>query len=108
MLIKFVRTVSECVSSLLKTLGMIVIGGSGTVVSGTSTNGAVHKIPGLVSLILQKSFFPVSFATLSLYKGYVLDCSDGLAYFWASPQIPILRNCCKMFVFEGVLVFQLT
>ncbi|XP_062480506.1 N(4)-(beta-N-acetylglucosaminyl)-L-asparaginase isoform X2 [Pezoporus occidentalis] len=28
--------------------GMIVIGGSGTVVSGTSTNGAVHKIPGRV------------------------------------------------------------
>ncbi|XP_033920801.1 N(4)-(beta-N-acetylglucosaminyl)-L-asparaginase [Melopsittacus undulatus] len=30
------------------TIGMIVIGGSGTVVSGTSTNGAIHKIPGRV------------------------------------------------------------
>ncbi|NXD16955.1 ASPG asparaginase, partial [Nothocercus nigrocapillus] len=30
------------------TIGMIVIGESGTVASGTSTNGAVHKIPGRV------------------------------------------------------------
>ncbi|XP_009473195.1 PREDICTED: N(4)-(beta-N-acetylglucosaminyl)-L-asparaginase [Nipponia nippon] len=30
------------------TIGMVVIGGSGTVASGTSTNGAVHKIPGRV------------------------------------------------------------
>ncbi|NWH66919.1 ASPG asparaginase, partial [Geococcyx californianus] len=30
------------------TIGMVVIGASGTVASGTSTNGAVHKIPGLV------------------------------------------------------------
>ncbi|KAM6132544.1 N(4)-(beta-N-acetylglucosaminyl)-L-asparaginase isoform 2-T2 [Pterocles gutturalis] len=28
------------------TIGMVVIGGTGTVASGTSTNGAVHKIPG--------------------------------------------------------------
>ncbi|KAM6269674.1 N(4)-(beta-N-acetylglucosaminyl)-L-asparaginase isoform 2-T2 [Porphyrio hochstetteri] len=28
------------------TIGMVVIGGSGTVASGTSTNGAIHKIPG--------------------------------------------------------------
>ncbi|XP_075005396.1 N(4)-(beta-N-acetylglucosaminyl)-L-asparaginase isoform X2 [Calonectris borealis] len=28
------------------TIGMVVIGGSGTVASGTSTNGAGHKIPG--------------------------------------------------------------
>ncbi|KAJ7409708.1 N(4)-(beta-N-acetylglucosaminyl)-L-asparaginase- like protein [Willisornis vidua] len=28
--------------------GMVVIGASGTVASGTSTNGAVHKIPGRV------------------------------------------------------------
>ncbi|KAM9236952.1 N(4)-(beta-N-acetylglucosaminyl)-L-asparaginase isoform 2-T2 [Leptosomus discolor] len=28
------------------TIGMVVIGGSGTVASGTSTNGAAHKIPG--------------------------------------------------------------
>lgn len=37
---------------MLKILGMVVIGKNGTVVSGTSTNGGVHKIPGLVSLIL--------------------------------------------------------
>lgn len=43
---------SEYVSYMLKILGMVVIGRSGTVVSGTSTNGGVHKIPGLVSLIL--------------------------------------------------------
>ncbi|XP_068798649.1 N(4)-(beta-N-acetylglucosaminyl)-L-asparaginase isoform X3 [Struthio camelus] len=30
------------------TIGMIVIGESGTIASGTSTNGAVHKIPGRV------------------------------------------------------------
>ncbi|KAM6076800.1 N(4)-(beta-N-acetylglucosaminyl)-L-asparaginase isoform 1-T1 [Chlamydotis macqueenii] len=30
------------------TIGMVVIGESGTVASGTSTNGAVHKIPGRV------------------------------------------------------------
>ncbi|XP_009270642.1 PREDICTED: N(4)-(beta-N-acetylglucosaminyl)-L-asparaginase [Aptenodytes forsteri] len=30
------------------TIGMVVAGGSGTVASGTSTNGAVHKIPGRV------------------------------------------------------------
>jgi len=54
----FFRSVSEYVSSVLKILGMVVIGGSGTVAAGTSTNGAVHKIPGLVSLVLQKSFFP--------------------------------------------------
>ncbi|XP_009880321.1 PREDICTED: N(4)-(beta-N-acetylglucosaminyl)-L-asparaginase [Charadrius vociferus] len=30
------------------TIGMVVIGASGTVASGTSTNGAVHKIPGRV------------------------------------------------------------
>uniref|UniRef100_A0A8D0FFG7 N(4)-(Beta-N-acetylglucosaminyl)-L-asparaginase n=1 Tax=Strix occidentalis caurina TaxID=311401 RepID=A0A8D0FFG7_STROC len=30
------------------TIGMIVIGESGTVASGTSTNGAAHKIPGRV------------------------------------------------------------
>lgn len=50
-------SVSEHVSSPLKILGMVVIGGSGTVASGTSTNGAVHKIPGLVSLVLQNTFF---------------------------------------------------
>lgn len=49
---------SEYDLSLLKILGMVVIGVSGTVASGTSTNGAIHKIPGLVSLILQKSSFP--------------------------------------------------
>lgn len=36
---------------------MVVIGVSGTVASGTSTNGAIHKLPGLVSLILQTSLF---------------------------------------------------
>eukprot|EP00075_Anas_platyrhynchos_P022948 XP_027312201.1 N(4)-(beta-N-acetylglucosaminyl)-L-asparaginase isoform X1 [Anas platyrhynchos] len=30
------------------TIGMVVIGGNGTVASGTSTNGGVHKIPGRV------------------------------------------------------------
>lgn len=44
--------------SPLKILGMVVIGVSGAVASGTSTNGAIHKLPGLVSVILQKCFFP--------------------------------------------------
>lgn len=33
---------------------MVVIGGNGTVASGTSTNGGVHKIPGLVSGFTKK------------------------------------------------------
>lgn len=51
-----VRSVSEYVLSLLKILGMVIVGEKGTVASGTSTNGAIHKIPGLVSLVLKKVF----------------------------------------------------
>lgn len=62
------------VSSLLNILGMVVIGASGTVASGTSTNGAVHKIPGLVCLVYKKLFFPSRFLS-----------QNGLAYFWGLP-----------------------
>lgn len=62
----FVCSESEYVSYLLKIVGMVVIGKSGTVASGTSTNGGVHKIPGLVSLILQRKLFFVSFPVLSI------------------------------------------
>lgn len=59
--------------SLLKILGMVVIGVSGTVASGTSTNGAIYKLPGLVSLILQKNFFPHLVSYVKLVIG-VLKC----------------------------------
>lgn len=66
---KFVSSISEYDLSLLKILGMVVIGVSGTVASGTSTNGAIHKIPGLVSLILQKSSFPCLVSYVKLVIG---------------------------------------
>ncbi|XP_061848687.1 N(4)-(beta-N-acetylglucosaminyl)-L-asparaginase isoform X2 [Colius striatus] len=40
------QTISERNIHNHDTIGMVVIGGNGTIASGTSTNGAAHKIPG--------------------------------------------------------------
>lgn len=64
---------------------MVVIGVSGTVASGTSTNGAIHKLPGLVSLILQKIFFPTLFPMLNLslvFKMLTFRSQSGFGVFF--------------------------